>query len=281
MPNTGTQSTFVRRPDGDIDEDVFIPLSQIIGLVNGDYGAPVRLNKLNDNSNWAMEIKNSGSDSFGLVIRRGDGVGLLSVSNLSGVVAGVILKADAGLNVSGDLNANGGIIANINDDTRWDVDIKNSSTGGYGLRVRRADNTVLLSADALATFVGVLLKAAAGLEVTGDATISGDLDVAGTITGGIPSMVDTGSYTGAGTGGGGRNFTLGYQPKMVIITGGTTSATVEQYTSLALAYSVKLVNSGNPAYSTGVHLLTTGFRVSDGSTEGDVLGRNYDYIAFK
>lgn len=87
----------------------------------------------------------------------------------------------------------------------------------------------------------------------------------------------TGNYTGNG-GTTGRQITVGFIPKIVHLWNGTTGSTM--YIILHDSGSLRLVSSGNPAFSTGVKMhASDGFTVGDGNTNGNDNGETYRWVA--
>lgn len=101
----------------------------------------------------------------------------------------------------------------------------------------------------------------------------------------LPSVAHvTGIYTGDGTtASGGRQIPTGFGCSLVIIIGGTTTGTLQQYLLNTVNGGSFNDNAGNITFTSHAHIdASDGFVVGDGAGDGaNVSGRSYTYIAFR
>lgn len=284
MPNTGSQALAARNVPDHTAEDW--PLQQIIEAINGTFGMPFRLTFWDSSITATLNVQNvNGNASAPIaVFRDSAGVAVLDIKK-SGVTLGKLLTATIGALIYPTLD--------VKDSSSGTTQLGVSTTGVTtypALDVTRGDGTVMIQVTSGGgrpifpqgvTVSGSSSQFTSTVAFDGNVTFNSAATFAGSVNG-LPKIA-SGSYTGDGTSGAGRNFTTpgSWQPDMLVIVGGNSDATVEVLHSVSTSGATRNVNSGNIVWTTAVHLLTDGFRVGDGGTNGNINLRDYKWTAWK
>ncbi len=279
MPLTGIQALSARvlPPDTDVIDDPWT-LNQIIGLINGNFGMPVKLVALNSQTEWALKIQPLNNFAgFGRALTIVDEAGneKFSVWTHAGLVANVPAQFTQAVTMAPSLvvltaggatlldltNALVKIATGITSDVRFGETTGNVLIGGVN-----SDNTDI--------FMGGTGSYIALTAANIDISTSGYFKVNGA---NVP-WGKTGTYTGNGAVTQ-RQIVTGFQVKSLILERVSTGS---QWFSQNTSNSTFVGTGPTIQQQSSVHLhASDGFWVADGAVNGNNGGETFNYTAFR